>query len=533
MHHGLVSIALALFLLAVPAAAQPRQEPGQGQLIRIGQVVVAEADGTAVVADLVREGRVRGLRLIARGGTVEIARVIVRYANGQVHYEDRDIVLLDGEQTRLIDPRFEERKIESVEIVLKPGRRPQAVTLELHAPQSPEEIADVRRQRQRAAKRRFEAPAEPTVETAPKAGPVGKTRDAGAVEPYTGVAVFYGTDRKREADRVMADQRKLLAFGIQPDKLALGKAIVTVPKARRPGEIPRPEVSIIVRQIAWGEEDRARHFTLLTVDPLLAGPFGTAISQHLAAASRFPRQAFVFVHGFNVSFDDALFRAAQISHDMGFDGLPLVYSWPSAGRAEAYELDRSRASASSENLVEFLNLVAASSGAETIHLISHSTGAFVLIEALKQISRAGATAAATSSRLGQIVFAAPDVLQDQFKTDAERVNGLGRGTTLYASSGDWALWLSGILRTGVIPAGTIPRNGIPVIAAGVDSIDVSRLDTSYFALNHSGFGDHETLVRDMGALIQSGTRPPNRRDNRFLERNEPQTGASYWRYEAR
>jgi hypothetical protein len=77
----------------------------------------------------------------------------------------------------------------------------------------------------------------------------------------------------------------------------------------------------------------------------------------------------------------------------------------------------------------------------------------------------------------------------------------------------------------------VPSNGIPVLADGVDSIDASRLDTSYLALNHSGFGDHEPLIRDMGAILASGVRPPppSSRDNKFRQRNEPQSGRAYWR----
>jgi hypothetical protein len=31
-------------------------------------------------------------------------------------------------------------------------------------------------------------------------------------------------------------------------------------------------------------------------------------------------EAFVFIHGFNVAFDDAIYRTAQIAYDLGFDG---------------------------------------------------------------------------------------------------------------------------------------------------------------------------------------------------------------------
>ncbi len=40
------------------------------------------------------------------------------------------------------------------------------------------------------------------------------------------------------------------------------------------------------------------------------------------------RSAFVFVHGHNVSFDNALLRAGQLAFDLKFKGPAVVYSWP-------------------------------------------------------------------------------------------------------------------------------------------------------------------------------------------------------------
>lgn len=41
------------------------------------------------------------------------------------------------------------------------------------------------------------------------------------------------------------------------------------------------------------------------------------------------KRAFIFVHGYNVTFEDAAKRTAQISYDLAFDGAPIFYSWPS------------------------------------------------------------------------------------------------------------------------------------------------------------------------------------------------------------
>jgi esterase/lipase superfamily enzyme len=69
------------------------------------------------------------------------------------------------------------------------------------------------------------------------------------------------------------------------------------------------------------------------------------------------------VHGFNVSFDDALFRAAQMTFDTGFDGVPFVYSWPSIAGLSGYILDRTRAQSAEDYLRSFIELIEKQSGA--------------------------------------------------------------------------------------------------------------------------------------------------------------------------
>jgi esterase/lipase superfamily enzyme len=45
------------------------------------------------------------------------------------------------------------------------------------------------------------------------------------------------------------------------------------------------------------------------------------------------------VHGFNVSFENALRRTAQIAYDLDFDGAPFLFSWPSRDSLLSYASD--------------------------------------------------------------------------------------------------------------------------------------------------------------------------------------------------
>jgi esterase/lipase superfamily enzyme len=56
--------------------------------------------------------------------------------------------------------------------------------------------------------------------------------------------------------------------------------------------------------------------------------------------------ALVFLHGFNVTFEDAAIRAAQIGYDLKVPGATAFFSWPSRGSVAAYPADEASLEAS-------------------------------------------------------------------------------------------------------------------------------------------------------------------------------------------
>ena len=64
------------------------------------------------------------------------------------------------------------------------------------------------------------------------------------------------------------------------------------------------------------------------------------------------------MHGYNVSFDDAIFRTAQIAHDIVFDGPVVTFSWPSRGGTWDYVHDINTAKGSREGLRTLLETIA-------------------------------------------------------------------------------------------------------------------------------------------------------------------------------
>ena len=100
------------------------------------------------------------------------------------------------------------------------------------------------------------------------------------------------------------------------------------------------------------------------------------------------KEAFVFVHGFNNRYEDAVHRFAQILYDSGagVDVAPILFTWPSAGNVFAYEYDRDSANYSRYALENLLRYPQDDPEVKTISILAHSMGNWVTLEALRQMA---------------------------------------------------------------------------------------------------------------------------------------------------
>jgi esterase/lipase superfamily enzyme len=213
--------------------------------------------------------------------------------------------------------------------------------------------------------------------------------------------------------------------------------------------------------------------------------------------------AFIFVHGYNVTFDDAARRTAQLAYDLGFDGAPVFYSWPSQARYASYKVDETNAEWAVVDFKNFLEQFAKQSQADSIFLIAHSMGSRVLAGALKELVAEDPT---LRPKFKEIIFAAPDIDADTFRRDiAPRIFSPTRSATMYASSGDYALLASkkfaGYRRAGDAGGGV-------TVAPGLDTIDASGIRTDF--IGHSYFGDSTSVLGDLRDLILLRKRPEQR-----------------------
>lgn len=333
------------------------------------------------------------------------------------------------------------------------------------------------------------------------------------------VPVFYGTDRAQAAN----DKR--LDYGSERGRrLELGRALVTVPKNHKVPNVERPWAIRVFNITLYEEaEDPDRHFTMKEVKAMSEADLLALVRERLAASERYKDHAFIFIHGYNTSFDFAIYRTAQIAYDLKFDGAPFAYSWPSGGGVASYTYDRESSGQSEPYLKQFMEMVINKSGAKSVSVIAHSMGNQPVLQVLRDLRRSKPD----HVQISQVVLAAPDVDRDNFENIVAEIQGLAKGVTLYAAGNDRALQVSRNFYGGIPRAGDVPPTG-PLVLPGIDTIDISAASTAIFALNHSGYAESSELLTDIAALIAKGTRPPKIRTP-LLEEVATDRGA-YWRY---
>ncbi len=278
------------------------------------------------------------------------------------------------------------------------------------------------------------APYRETVDSARASAGLGPmlTRAAPADGPpnFDLIHVWYATHRALTGAAIPSDM-----FGGERGPLSYGVAEVSVPRDRAPGTIPRPSI--------WTLEfrpDPNKHMILNSITPVSnRDVFFERVSKAVGSTER--KEVFVFIHGYNTSFEGAAIRTAQIAVDMNLDGAPILYSWPSRASLLGYQADtRTVADLDLLNEVaDFLTDVANRTGAQRVHLVAHSMGNRVLERALDVLA---ARSPNQPPVFNEVVFAAADVGVDEFEATWPRIQGMGHRFTLYASQRDRALQIS-------------------------------------------------------------------------------------------
>jgi esterase/lipase superfamily enzyme len=199
----------------------------------------------------------------------------------------------------------------------------------------------------------------------------------------------------------------------------------------------------------------------------------------LPGAAAGARDVLIYVHGFNQTFEAAVLDAARLSDGIRFHGDTLAFAWPSKAKLLDYGYDRDSAMLSRDALEKVLDGLMASPTVGRLHIVAHSIGTMLTMEALRQLYARQGDAAA--DRLGAVVFAAPDIDMDVFISSVDHIGPIARKITLLTATNDRALavsrWMAGgMTRVGAAQKAQLEQLGLHVIDASQEGWGVVNHD---------------------------------------------------------
>ncbi len=285
-----------------------------------------------------------------------------------------------------------------------------------------------------------------------------------------------------------------LFSGERNELVSLNEIVMSIP----------PEKNRKVGEVQWPKKlppNPQKDFTTVSVTPIKTDvEMAGWVRPHLTKS----RRVMVFVHGFNNTFEDSVYRFAQIVHDSGADVAPVIFAWPSRASVFGYNYDKESTNYSRDALEQILRAIAREPGVKDITIMAHSMGSWLTFEALRQMAiRDGRV----NAKITDVILASPDldvdVVSKQFLSLGEQYPRF----TLFTSQDDKALALSrrisgNIDRLGQIDPSIEPyRSGLE--KAGITVIDLTKLKTGD-GLNHGKFAESPEIVQLIGKRLVAG-----------------------------
>lgn len=279
---------------------------------------------------------------------------------------------------------------------------------------------------------------------------------------------------------------------------------VSVPPNHRPGVIERASI---------GADSAGRHFAVLSWQDLNESAFLEEIAAR--ASSGAGRDVLLYVHGYDITLDEARFRTAQLVADSGFAGVPALFTWDSISRSglAAYEADKESATAARDELEELILRLSSTPGVGHVHILAHSMGAWLAMESLRGVAISGHPD--LDGKLGEVMLAAPDI---DFNVFAQQLARVGPAhVTAFVSSTDRALAVSSRIagdrpRLGGLDPNN-PQSREALEALGVSVCDLSRLNTDF--VGHNTFAESPSVVRQIGAQLAASAERSEAEDGHF------------------
>ena len=306
---------------------------------------------------------------------------------------------------------------------------------------------------------------------------------------------------KPTSARNLADELSGELYGCRATEISYGNCEISVPRPenRRPGDLSRP-VSVWIFE---APENPDKHFMLRHVEEHKdKDEFYRSLSARLDKSEA--RAAMLFIHGYNVSFEDAIFRTAQLAVDLKFPGAAMAFSWPSYADPVKYTFDEQNAEVSIPALREVLKTwrPAAAQIAFTSLPTAWEIGSWP--ERLAAWTRPRKPA--TRRCFASWCWPHPISTAGYFNRRCCRISCATCNTAPCMPR--LATGLCACLRAFHNYQRLGETQPELLVATELDTIDASLVDTSL--LGHSYIGDVQSIVSDLHDLVVGGKRPMER-----------------------
>jgi esterase/lipase superfamily enzyme len=266
--------------------------------------------------------------------------------------------------------------------------------------------------------------------------------------------------------------------------------ILTIPPGHRAGSIEEP---------MFGAANARDHIVLAQERTLDSDEFKSELASHVSGRIGVNRDVLVFVHGFNTPFEEARDRTAQIVADSRFGGVAVLFTWPTKHELFGYVSDKDNAMASRDALQSLLQEIGATPGVGKVHVLAHSMGGWLAMEALRQEAIAGDRD--LSGHLGDVMLASPDIDMDVFAGQMARLRPAN--VTVFATANDRALSLSSAIAQSRQRVGGInpskPEDRERIEALGAKVYDLTNFSDGF--IDHGAYADAPDVLHAIGAQM--------------------------------
>lgn len=216
----------------------------------------------------------------------------------------------------------------------------------------------------------------------------------------------------------------------------------------------------------------------------LIGGYESKSNEAVYSLAEDAKEIILFVHGFNVGFEEAILRAAQIKYDVKYQKPVILFTWPAGAGdgildsvivSRTYSMNQQNAQASIAELAKVLKEL--QNRKVKVNLIVHSMGHQVVIPAILKL----VNQESRSNFLNEVIFNAPDYTGSEFATQSADVAKSARRITVYCSPNDNALVASKNVNGNY-------RLGMCLKVKNVDMINVSQIDSPVLGIGGLGHG---------------------------------------------